>query len=73
MLSDWVMTVLHNIVAVISRGVVYIMYKGVVKIATSNNAVAIVNRYHISNNVPHCPAPDGLNPETMRLEISYQL
>ena len=50
MLSDWVMTVLHNIVAVISRGVVYIMYKGVVKIALNNNAVATVNRYHISNN-----------------------
>ena len=41
---------LHNTVVVIRRGVVYIMYKGVVNIATSNNAVATVNRYHISNN-----------------------
>jgi len=51
-LGDDFWTVLHNTGVVVRTGVVYIMYKGVVNIATGNvnNAVASVNRYHISNN-----------------------
>jgi len=60
--------VLHNIVVVIRRGVVYIIYKGVVKVSQSHCSCHCQQVPHFQQ-CPHCPAPDGLNPEAVRLEI----